>query len=114
MKMAPFEEIGIASLDHHRGLRQGASEVIYGAGKTPLQIEKIGRAFWDKGQRTILITRMSQEAADRMRREEGDLPFTYFPEARVGDRRKNKPRVDGHILVATGGTVTFRWLKKPP
>ena len=34
LKRAPFEEIGIASLDAHRGIRQGASEIIYGAGKT--------------------------------------------------------------------------------
>ena len=33
LKRAPFEEIGIASLDAHRGIRQGASEIIYGAGK---------------------------------------------------------------------------------
>ena len=44
LKMAPFEELDIATLDHHRGLRQGASEVIYGAGKTPEQIDIIHNA----------------------------------------------------------------------
>ena len=37
MKMQPFEDLGYAKVDHHRGLRQGAQEVIYGAGKTPEQ-----------------------------------------------------------------------------
>jgi len=39
LKMEPFEELGFAKLDSHRGLRQGVAEVIYGAGKTPEQIE---------------------------------------------------------------------------
>ena len=37
LKMEPFEELGFAKLDSHRGLRQGVAEVIYGAGKTPEQ-----------------------------------------------------------------------------
>ena len=39
MKKAPFEDIGYAKVDMHRGIRQGAPEVIYGAGKTAEQIE---------------------------------------------------------------------------
>ena len=38
LKLEPFEDLGFAKVDHHRGLRQGAQEVIYGAGKTPEQI----------------------------------------------------------------------------
>ena len=34
LKMEPFQDIGVAKIDRHRGLRQGAAEVIYGAGKT--------------------------------------------------------------------------------
>ena len=102
MKMAPFEEIDIASLDHHRGIRQGASEVIYGAGKTPAQIDKIAHTLWNSGQKTILITRMSQEAADTF---EKDIPFTYYREAKVGlVGEMTAPKQKGYILVATGGT----------
>lgn len=102
MKMAPFEEIDIATLDHHRGLRQGASEVIYGAGKTPEQIDRIAHTLWNSGQKTILITRMSQEAADAF---EKDIPFTYYEEARIGlAGEMMKPERKGYILVATGGT----------
>jgi len=42
LKMEPFQELGFAKVDNHRGLRQGAAEVIYGAGKTPRQIHDIG------------------------------------------------------------------------
>ena len=102
LKMAPFEEIDIASLDHHRGIRQGASEIIYGAGKSPEQIDKIAHSLWNSGQKTILITRMSQEAAEYFQR---DIPFTYFAEARVGlVGQKIAPKHEGYILVATGGT----------
>lgn len=102
LKMAPFEEIDIASLDHHRGVRQGASEIIYGAGKSPQQIDKIAHTLWNSGQKTILITRMSRDAADYFQK---DIPFTYFGEARIGlVGEKIAPKHSGYILVATGGT----------
>ena len=102
LKKAPFEEIGIASLDHHRAIRQGAAEVVYGAGKTSEQINLIARSLWEKGQKTILITRLSAEKAEKIDRR---LPFTYYEEARIGlVGEKQKPKHSGYILVATGGT----------
>ena len=41
LKSEPFEDLGFAKIDHHRALRQGAAEVVYGAGKTPEQIAGI-------------------------------------------------------------------------
>ena len=41
LKMAPYEDLGFAKIDTHRAVRQGAAEVIYGAGKTPEQIAQI-------------------------------------------------------------------------
>lgn len=38
LKLAPFEDLGYAKIDSHRPIRQGAAEVIYGAGKTPEEI----------------------------------------------------------------------------
>ena len=81
LREAPFSDIDIAKLDHHRSIRQGVGEVVYGAGKTPEQIDRIVHALWDGGQRTILITRMSQEAADHFHQ---DIPFTYYEEGRFG------------------------------
>ncbi len=71
LKRAPFEEIGIASLDAHRGIRQGASEIIYGAGKTAAQIVKIAETLWNGGQQTILITRVDAEKAEAVREAAG-------------------------------------------
>lgn len=63
LKMEPFENLGFAKPDFHRGIRQGTPEVIYGAGKTKEQIAAITKALLDKGQERVLITRMAADAA---------------------------------------------------
>lgn len=102
LRMEPFEDLGYAKPDYHRALRQGIAEVIYGAGKTPEQIAGIVKALRDKNQKTILITRLSAEAADRLRQE---LALEYYAQARVGIIG-DIPAPDGvgKIVVATGGT----------
>nr|MCR4608635.1 1-(5-phosphoribosyl)-5-amino-4-imidazole-carboxylate carboxylase [Eubacterium sp.] len=54
LRKQPFVEMDFAKLDTHRRLRQGAHEVIYGAGKTPEQIAAITKAMLENGQRNIL------------------------------------------------------------
>ena len=102
LKTAPFEDIGFAKVDLHRKLRQGAAEVIYGAGKTPGQIIGIADTMKKNGQNTILITRLSREAADCV----GEAHrLTYRADARIviiGSLPE--PDGGGKIVVATGGT----------
>ena len=62
---AGFDDLGFAKLDTHRKLRQGAAEVIYGAGKTAEQIAGIVEAMKKRGQQVILITRLDKEKAER-------------------------------------------------
>ena len=50
LKLSPFEDIGYAKVDLHRKIRQGAAEVIYGAGKTPEQIAGIVDTMLANGQ----------------------------------------------------------------
>ena len=101
-KTEPFQDLGFAKIDHHRARRQGAAEVIDGAGKTPEQILRIARAMLDHGQKTVLITRMSQEAAALL---EPAVPLTYDPLSRVGIvGEKPDPDGAGTIVIATGGT----------
>src|SRR5262252_6144396 len=59
MKHLPFENLGFAKVDHHRALRQGFAEVIFGQGKTAGQIAKIARAMLAKkaSKHNVLITR---------------------------------------------------------
>ncbi len=102
MKVAPFEDLGFAKTDHHRGLRQGAVEVIYGAGKTPQQIAEIASSIRAQGSQTVLITRMSEDAAAIVGER---LPLQYQAMGRIGIVGE-LPQMDGggKIVIATGGT----------
>ena len=102
LKMAPYEDLEFAKIDHHRGLRQGAAEVIYGAGKTPEQIQKIASAMRRQGEAAVLITRMGKEAAEVVGAE---LPLRYDALSRIGIVGEiPAPDGAGQIVVATGGT----------
>ncbi len=102
LKTRPFEDIGYAKVDLHRSLRQGAAEVIYGAGKTSEQILGIVDTLTKNGQKTLLITRLSQEKADAVKAIQ---PLVYNPEARLGVIGDIPPADGlGTIVVATGGT----------
>ncbi len=102
LKKAPFEDLGYAKPDYHRGLRQGAAEVIYGAGKTPEQIAGIVQALRAQGQQMVLITRMAAEAAEYLQER---MDFTYEPIPRIGIvGQMPEPDGVGRIVVATGGT----------
>lgn len=63
LRLLPFEELGYAKVDHHRSMRKGSPEVIFGAGKTADQIKGIASAMLKNGTRSILITRLDEEAA---------------------------------------------------
>ena len=102
IKTEPFEDIGYAKVDLHRRARQGAAEVIYGAGKTPEQIIGIVNTMLRNGQETVLITRLSAEAAEQVGSQ---IALDYRKDARIGIVGK-LPKADGigKIVVATGGT----------
>lgn len=101
-KNRPFEDLGFAKIDTHRGIRQGVGEVIYGEGKTGEQIGKIAKILADKGQKTILITRLSKEKADIVK---NFIDIQYFEIGNIGVAGEF-PKADtkGIIVVATGGT----------
>ncbi len=102
LRAAPFDDLGFAKVDHHRGLRQGANEVIYGAGKTPEQIAAIASNMLQRGAGSVLITRMSAEAADRVGET---LELHYDAVSRIG-RIGPVPEPDGigFVAVLTAGT----------
>ncbi len=101
-KSEPFEDLGFAKIDHHRSIRQGVAEVIYGAGKTPEQIVHIADSMLANGQKTVLITRMSDKAAELVKKF---LPFQYYEIGHIGIAGEMpKPDIETNIVVATGGT----------
>lgn len=102
LKKQPFEDIGYAKVDLHRKLRQGAAEVIYGAGKTLEQIVGILDTMLANGQKTVLITRLSRESADIISEKH---TIDYHPDARAAILGPiPEPTGIGTIVVATGGT----------
>ena len=102
IKTEPYKDMGFAKLDTHRGIRQGMAEVIYGAGKTKEQILKIAQAMLTEQEKTVLITRMSQEAADYVKQY---LDLKYDEMSRTGRIGKiPTPDGAGKIVIATGGT----------
>ena len=102
LKDAPFRDIGFAKIDGHRALRCGAAEIVYGASKTKEQIAEIAAEMLGSGQKTVLITRMSPDAADFV---SSRLPLDYNEAARAGIAGE-RPAPDGRgkIVIATGGT----------
>lgn len=102
LKQQPFEDLGYAKVDLHRKVRQGANEVIYGAGKTPEQIIGILDTMAQNGQKNVLITRLEKEKANIINEK---APITYYENARVAIAgQMAAPGGIGKIVVATGGT----------
>ena len=102
LKVKPFEDIGYAKVDTPRTLRQGAAEVLYGAGKTPEPIAGLADAMLRNGQETILITRLSDGSAQEVQKAH---PLRYEKNARCGIIGPvPEPDGIGKIVVATGGT----------
>ena len=104
-----FEDLGFAKVDHDRARRQGAGEVIYGAGKTPAQIAAISASLYAAGQQAVMTTRLDAQAADQVRHllEEQGLAerFTYYDTARIGVLGAfPEPDGNGIVCVAAAGT----------
>jgi NCAIR mutase (PurE)-related protein len=103
MKHMPFEDIDFAKVDHHRALRHGMPEVIFGQGKTPSQIAAIAERIAAKGH-NVLATRISEEAAHAIQER---LPeAVYHPLSRLLIlKREVKMIGKGQILVICAGTA---------
>lgn len=102
MRHMPFEDLGFAKVDHHRSLRHGMPEVIFGQGKTPEQIAAIAAAVLDKSQ-NLLVTRIGEDVARLLleKHEGGE----YFPASRaLRFWRDRTMRGKGQIAVVCAGT----------
>jgi hypothetical protein len=100
----PFEDLGFARLDHHRELRTGVGEVVFGAGKSPEELVAIVRRLAEASGR-VLVTRVDPTAAAALARELPDV--TYHPRARLAIRADRPPLAiaAGPLLVVAAGTA---------
>ena len=103
LRQSPYENLGFARVDHHRSVRQGFPEVVYGPGKTPEQIATISERIVAAGH-NLLVTRTTRDAYDAIRER---LPAASFHEqARtITLRLTSMPPGRGTILVAAAGTA---------
>jgi len=102
LKDYPYQDLEFAKIDHHRELRKGIPEIIYGLGKTGPQILKIGREIIRKGG-NLLVTRVEPEIYRALK---GKIPgAVYNPAARtITMKQKEAARGKGKIVVMTAGT----------
>jgi len=98
----PFEDLGFAKVDHHRALRQGFPEVVFGAGKSPEQIEAIVDAIVARGQR-VLVTRTGAEIHARVAARHPRAEF-HAAAGCLTVAQAPAPRYDGRAAVVCAGT----------
>lgn len=114
LAVAPVADLGYAQLDLQRGVRQGASEVVYGAGKTAEQIAGIIRAFLQAGQKRVLITRLDAAKAREVQcvldaqgsdASSAAVQLRYLDTPRIGlIGEPPQPTGIGYVLVLAAGT----------
>jgi hypothetical protein len=103
LKALPFEDLGFAKVDHHRGLRLGLPEVVFGEGKSAEQIVAIARRIHEQGA-NVVVTRLDGERAAAL--------VAAYPEARYDAHARlativlepPEMRGKGRIVVASAGT----------
>ena len=76
LRHMPFEDLGFAKVDHHRAIRHGMPEVVFGLGKTPEHIEQIALHLLQRAG-NVLVTRANDDAASRIKRAHPEAEF--FP-----------------------------------
>ncbi|MGH9470717.1 MAG: nickel pincer cofactor biosynthesis protein LarB [Terriglobia bacterium] len=99
----PYEDLGYAKIDHHRSLRQGFPEVIFGRGKTPEHVEGVVRRMLPR-KHNVLITRGDQALFDRIRKLSPKAEFHPLSGA-IAIRADRAVRGKGEILVISAGTT---------
>ena len=100
LKDLPFEDLGHSRVDHHRKIRCGLAEVIFGAGKTPEQVVDITGALRGKGH-LVLVTRVSEGIVTALDSTYQDV--SVHPDARAVTVGK-LPRPSGLVAVVSAGT----------
>jgi NCAIR mutase (PurE)-related protein len=102
LRHMPFEDLGFAKVDHHRALRHGMPEVVFGLGKTADQVSSIAASLLARAQ-NVLLTRLTAEVAERLQREHAG--GEYFPASgALRFWRDRTLRGKGKIAVVCAGT----------
>jgi NCAIR mutase (PurE)-related protein len=101
LKKLPYEDIGCAKIDHHRGLRSGFGEVIYCPGKSIEQLQHIYQVFHERRE-NVMGTRATKEQYEALKEQLSKLEYDEI--SRILMLQYEKPEQKGCIAVCTGGT----------
>jgi NCAIR mutase (PurE)-related protein len=99
----PYEDLGYAKIDHHRPLRQGFPEVIFGRGKSPEQVEGVVRRMLSRGH-NILVTRGDAVMFERVQKLDERAEFHPLSGA-IAIRCNRRILGKGTVLVVSAGTT---------
>lgn len=99
----PFVELGYATIDHHRALRQGVPEVVLGQGKTVAQIIGISKELAQAGG-NVLVTRVSAEAAEAVRVALPEMRYAETARILTLEQSPIESLSDGRVALVTAGT----------
>lgn len=99
----PFESLEFATIDHHRALRQGFPEVIFGAGKTPDQVVAIAERIADR-HGSFLATRLGDDASAALARRFDRIELNALGRTAHLPGIEPPPSGKGTVLVVTAGT----------
>lgn len=102
LRHLPFEDLGYATVDHHRSIRQGFPEVIFGQGKSPEQVVGIASSLLERSS-NLLVTRSNRETFERVRAVAETAVFHQSCGA-ISVRRDATLRGRGAIAIVTAGT----------
>lgn len=103
LRVLPYEDLGFAKIDHHRALRRGFPEVIFGQGKTVEQVATLAEHLVAQSER-LLITRVGAECYAAVQERLPDALYNSLAQAIILDRAPKEPPLPG-IMVLSGGTA---------
>lgn len=102
IKDYPYQNLGFAKIDHHRELRRGYPEIIFGQGKTEQQIKKIAQEILNKGC-NLLITKLQPDIYQQIKEQLSELQYNTLAQAAYLKQKKPSPG-KGKIVIITAGT----------
>jgi NCAIR mutase (PurE)-related protein len=103
LSFEPAETLSFATIDHHRALRQGFPEVVYGAGKTPEQIVEIGTRITSRGD-ALLVTRIAPDAAAQLEATLPGVALNAAARTAYLPGREAPAAGEGTVAIVTAGT----------
>jgi pyridinium-3,5-biscarboxylic acid mononucleotide synthase len=103
----PFSDLGFAKVDHHRELRQGTTEIVYGRGKTVHEVAAIVERLLAVNEGPVLVTRADRDQLAAVRAAASRAGFPVREASRCGAIAilRGLPAQRGRVVVVTGGTA---------